>query len=86
VGTIHYLSPEMINGDINCDIWTIGVLMYEILTGCLPYKQSTDSGTIERFEYGDLELDNNKISDVLSQCRDLFHQFQVKRASSLEMK
>jgi serine/threonine-protein kinase len=42
VGTPYYLSPEQARGgrdvDARVDIWGVGVLMYEMLTGALPYN------------------------------------------------
>ena len=40
-GTYEYLSPEMINGieyDEKIDIWSLGVIMFELLTGRTPFK------------------------------------------------
>lgn len=40
-GTPDYLSPEMILGnghDEKLDIWTLGVLMFEMLTGHPPFE------------------------------------------------
>ncbi len=42
-GTPDYLSPEMILGtghNEKLDIWTIGVLMYELLMGKPPFSPS----------------------------------------------
>ena len=41
MGTVHYLPPEQANGKgstIRSDIYSMGVLMYELLTGSVPYK------------------------------------------------
>lgn len=38
-GTPYYVSPEVINGeyDEKCDIWSIGILAYLLLSGGLPF-------------------------------------------------
>ena len=44
IGTIDYLSPEALNGeaiDARCDIWSFGVLLYELLAGQRPFAGDT---------------------------------------------
>ena len=43
-GTLDYLAPEMIQGtghDESVDMWTMGVLLYELLTGQSPFGSSS---------------------------------------------
>ncbi len=41
MGSVHYLPPEQANGKgatLQSDIYSMGIVMYELLTGSLPYR------------------------------------------------
>lgn len=49
VGTLEYMAPELLNGaepSVQSDLYAIGVLMYEMLSGKMPFEPTTESTLI----------------------------------------
>ena len=45
IGTPHYMAPEILTGtgySYFCDLWSIGICMYEFMCGEVPYGEDID--------------------------------------------
>ncbi|MEK7723173.1 MAG: protein kinase [Acidobacteriota bacterium] len=77
-GTIAYMSPEQARGheiDSRTDIWSLGVLFYEMLTGTLPFSGDSKSDIIASI----LTKDPPKLSLTFSNISTEFDEI-IKKA------
>eukprot|EP01069_Polyplicarium_translucidae_P012032 Polyplicarium_translucidae@DN4670_c0_g1_i1.p1 len=72
-GTLDYLAPEMVRGDAYgeaVDRWSVGVLLYEFLTGLAPFAARSQSEVFEKI----LRADVMWPPDIDADGRDLIQR------------
>ena len=73
-GTMEYMAPEIVgseNYDYSVDIWSLGILLYELLFGHSPFKANTTNNIIQNIKSHELNYDNKNLSNS---CKDLIQK------------
>ncbi|MCI0413611.1 protein kinase [bacterium] len=98
VGTMHYMSPEQLRGldvDARADIFALGCILYEMLTGKRPFSRSTQIETAASILKEDppdfLFQDHNtpvETSQIILHCleKDPKNRFQTARDLSFALR
>jgi calcium-dependent protein kinase len=72
-GTAYYVAPEVLSGeyDEKCDIWSLGVILYTLLSGNPPFNGSSDLLIIEAVKKGEYSIEGGSWNHVSDSAKDL---------------
>ena len=58
-GTPYYISPEVLEGkyDQSCDIWSLGVILFILLSGLPPFYGKNDSEILKMVKNREYSFD-----------------------------
>ena len=75
IGTPQYCSPEILNNNVQnfftCDIWSFGIIMYELFHNKTPFDNYNLNKMIENIKKGEFYLNEklpNEIKDLIKKC------------------
>ena len=79
VGTVEYMPPEIINYNINdknnvkiaeySDIWSLGITLFQLLTGKTPFNDKTDYLIFQNISQG--KINQSLLKDIDNDAKDL---------------
>jgi len=81
-GTPQYFAPEMVKGKPYtkaADIWSLGVLLFQILTGFLPFQGQTLSELLKKIVYSDIIFPSFLTSQVTDLIRKMLNKSPSER-------
>lgn len=80
VGTPYYIAPEVLSCAYTekCDIWSIGIILYTMLSGSPPFTGSSNSEIYEKILEEPLSFNSPEWSSVSSSAKSLLKRVLVK--------
>ncbi|XP_007442631.1 ribosomal protein S6 kinase alpha-5 [Python bivittatus] len=79
--TLHYAAPELLNHngyDESCDLWSLGVILYTMLSGQIPFQSQDNSitctnvlETMKKIKRGEFSFEGDAWKNVSQEAKDL---------------
>lgn len=75
-GTAYYIAPEVLKQkyDEKCDIWSCGVILYMLLSGCPPFGGRTDEEVLKNVAKGKYSLEGEEWEGISEEAKDLIRK------------
>jgi serine/threonine protein kinase len=72
MGTPYYMAPEVCDENYGkeCDIWSLGACLFQVLTGRLPFEAETAQELFPKIKSGVIKLPKH----LSSECQDIIRK------------
>lgn len=79
-GTPYYIAPEVLEGNYNekCDVWSVGVILYILLSGYPPFYGNSDEEIMMRVLKGKFDFKWKSFSSVSQEAKNLIGKMLSK--------
>jgi calcium-dependent protein kinase len=67
------VAPEVLLGDYNsqCDNWSLGVIMYVLLSGYFPFYALNEREVFAKIKTGEISFEHKEFEEVSENAKDL---------------
>jgi calcium-dependent protein kinase len=89
LGTSYYIAPEVFNQNYEflSDMWSVGVILYVMLVGKLPFDGKTDKEVIKKVRIGEIDFSNYKFLQLSEEAKNFLKQLltytPIRRISAM---
>jgi calcium-dependent protein kinase len=79
-GTVYYVAPEVLAGkyDNRCDVWSIGVILYMLLSGSPPFAGQNDQEIINRIKTAEVTFEGPRWIGISQEAKN-FIRYMLTR-------
>ena len=80
LGTPYYIAPEVLakNYGSKCDIWSVGVITYIVLSGIPPFNGATDQEIMKKVKIGKFSFSDPVWATISDNAKDFITQLLTK--------
>ena len=82
-GTPYYIAPEVLDGsyDEKCDVWSVGVILYILLSGYPPFYGNSDEEIMIKVGKGKYDFKWKSFDVVSQQAKSLISKLLTKNVN-----